>query len=68
MTWMDGKKQYNYSESIFRQLSQPIIDSYQPYITESKLGGIQALDVKSKNWNDNGKALVYTYGGRLYFW
>jgi hypothetical protein len=49
------KKQYSYSESIFRELSQPIIDSYQPNITETKLGGIQVLDVKPKNWNDNGK-------------
>src|SRR5919108_2708865 len=40
------EKQYNYSESIFRQLSQPIVDSYQPNITETKLGELQVLDVK----------------------
>ena len=61
------KKQYNYSESIFRELSQPIIDSYQPNITETKLGRIQVLDVKPKNWNDNGKVLVYTHGGAYTF-
>ena len=61
------KKQYNYSESIFRELSQPLIDSYQPNITETKLGRIQVLDVKPKNWNENGKVLVYAHGGAYTF-
>jgi epsilon-lactone hydrolase len=61
---IDGwKKQYNYSESIFRELSQPIMDSFQSNITETKLGGLQVLDVKPKNWNDSGKVLVYAHGG-----
>ena len=65
---LDGwTQQYNYSESIFRQLSQPIIDSYQPNITESKLGGLQVFDVKPKDWNDNRKVLVYTHGGAYTF-
>jgi acetyl esterase/lipase len=61
------EKQYNYSESIFRQLSQPIVDSYQPNITETKLGELQVLDVKPKNWNDSGKVLVHTHGGAYTF-
>ena len=63
----EWKKQYNYSESIFRQLSQSIVESYQPNITETKLGGLQVLDVKPKNWDDNGKVLVYTHGGAYTF-
>jgi epsilon-lactone hydrolase len=61
------KKQYHDSESIFVELSQPIIDSYQPNITETKLGGLQILDIKPKNWKDNGKVLVYTHGGGYTF-
>ena len=61
------KKQYHDSESIFVELSQPIIDFYQPNITETKLGGLQILDIKPKNWKDNGKVLVYTHGGAYTF-
>ena len=61
------KKQYNNSESMFAELSQPIIDLYQPNITETKLGGVQVLDIKPRNWNDNGKVLVYTHGS-IYIW
>jgi len=32
-------------------------------ITEISLGGVRALDVKPKNWSDNGKVLIYTHGG-----
>jgi acetyl esterase/lipase len=65
---LDGwKKQYNYSESIFRQLSQPIVDSYQHNITEAKLGGLQVFDVKPKNWSDHRKMLVYIHGGAYTF-
>jgi epsilon-lactone hydrolase len=61
------KKQYHNSESVFMQLSQPIVDLYQPNITETKLGGLQVLDIKPKNWEDNGKILVYTHGGAYTF-
>ena len=43
--------------------SQSFIDIYQPNITETKLGGVNVLDIKPKNWHDNGKVLVYTHGG-----
>ena len=32
-------------------------------VTELNLGGIPVLDIKPKNWRDNGKVLVYTHGG-----
>jgi epsilon-lactone hydrolase len=44
-------------------LSQSAVDRYEPTITEINLGGVNALDIKPKNWTDNGKVLVYTHGG-----
>ena len=38
------------ASSMFMQLSQPIVDSYQPNITAAKLGDINILDVKPKGW------------------
>lgn len=61
------KKQYHDSESMFIALSQPIIDLYQPNISEIMLDGIQVLDIKPQNWKDNGKVLVYAHGGGYTF-
>ena len=51
------------ASSMFMQLSQPILDNYQPVITATKLGDINVLDVKPKGWRDNGKVLIYVHGG-----
>jgi epsilon-lactone hydrolase len=51
------------ASSMFMQLSQPIVDSYQPDISATKLGDINILDVKPKGWRDNGKVLIYVHGG-----
>ena len=61
---MNGwKKLYQEHESMDLFHSQSIKDLYQPNITETKLGGVNVLDIKPKNWHDNGKVLVYTHGG-----
>ena len=57
------KKLYQDIESMDLFRSQSFIDIYQPNITETKLGGVNVLDIKPKNWHDNGKVLVYTHGG-----
>ena len=44
-------------------MSQPIVDSYQPNITATKLRDINVLDIKPKDWKDNGKVLIYLHGG-----
>jgi epsilon-lactone hydrolase len=51
------------ASTMFMQLSQPIVDSFQPNITATKLGDINILDVKPKGWRDNGKILIYVHGG-----
>jgi epsilon-lactone hydrolase len=61
------KKQYLDSEFMFMALSQSIIDLYQPNISEIMLDGVQVLDIKPRNWTDNGKVLVYTHGGAYTF-
>lgn len=48
---------------MFMQLSQPIVDRYQPNITANKIGDVNVLNIKPKDWRDNGKALVYLHGG-----
>ena len=61
------KRQYHDFESMLMALSQPIIDLYQPDISEIMLDGIQILDIKPQNWTDNGKVLVYAHGGGYTF-
>ena len=48
---------------MFMQMSQPIVDRYQPNITTTKIGDVNVLDIKPKDWRDNGKVLVYLHGG-----
>lgn len=47
--------------SLERQKS--IVDRLQPTVTKMKLGGVPVLEIKPRNWKDNGKVLVYTHGG-----
>ena len=49
--------------SLFVQMSQPVVDSYQPNITATKMRDINVLDIKPKDWRDNGKVLIYLHGG-----
>ena len=32
-------------------------------VTETVLGGVPVLDIRPRDWKDNGKVLVYTHGG-----
>jgi len=43
--------------------SAPLLQRYEHTVTEAKLGGVPVLDVRPKNWKDNGKVTVYTHGG-----
>jgi epsilon-lactone hydrolase len=51
------------ASTMILEMSQPIVNSYQPNITAAKLDGINVLDIKPKDWRDNGKVLVYVHGG-----
>jgi len=61
------EEQYRETESFFINESQQIKDLYRPNITETDFAGIQVIDIKPKNWEDNGKVLVYTHGGDYTF-
>lgn len=45
-------------ESLALKVSQSTRDRFSPSITEIRLGGLNVLDIKPKNWKDNGKILV----------
>ncbi|QDT43675.1 Putative acetyl-hydrolase LipR precursor [Gimesia alba] len=40
-----------------------VVKTYQPQITERKLGGVPVLDIKPKGWKESNQVLVYTHGG-----
>ncbi|UZP65831.1 alpha/beta hydrolase [Desulfovibrio mangrovi] len=40
-----------------------ILERLQPTVTALELGGVPVLDIKPRDWADNGKVLVYTHGG-----
>ncbi len=47
--------------------SKQTVDSYHSNVTVTKLGNVNVLDVKPKDWKDNGKVLVYLHGGGYTF-
>ena len=53
--------------SMFMQMSQPIVDSYQPNITATKMGDVNVLDIKPKDWRDNGKVLSISTWWRIHY-
>jgi monoterpene epsilon-lactone hydrolase len=60
----DGWKKFRQeNELVLLPRSKEVVDLYQPNITTTKLGGIPVIDIKPKNWVDNGKILVYAHGG-----
>ncbi len=40
-----------------------IVDRLGPDVTKQDLGGVPVLDIKPRNWQNNGKVMVYTHGG-----
>jgi acetyl esterase/lipase len=43
--------------------SKPIVKKLGSFVTEREFGGIPVVDIKPRNWKDNGKVMVYTHGG-----
>ena len=44
-----------------------LLDYYKPTVDTISIGGIRAIDVKPKNYVDNGKVIVYIHGGAYVF-
>ncbi len=54
---------YDAREKISIERQKTLLKSLQPTLTEMNLGGVPVLEIKPRNWKDNGKVLVYTHGG-----
>ena len=50
-------------EAFSLKRQKAVVDSLQPAVTEMELGGVPVLEIKPRNWKDNGKVLVYAHGG-----
>jgi epsilon-lactone hydrolase len=47
---------------------EPYIKSVEPTIKHVKFGGVPCVDIRPKNWTDNGKVLIYFHGGAFVFY
>jgi monoterpene epsilon-lactone hydrolase len=57
------KKVQAWAEADGKAKSEPLVKRYQPFVQQGELGGVPVLEVRPKDWKDNGKAIVYTHGG-----
>jgi acetyl esterase/lipase len=42
---------------------EAVLKRYQPTVARRKIGGVAVVEVKPRNWKDNGKLLVHLHGG-----
>ena len=52
-----------FAEADGKAKSVPLLQRYEHTVTPGRLGGVPVLDIRPKNWKDNGKVTVYTHGG-----
>ena len=52
-----------FAEADGKAKSAPLLQRYEHTVKAGRLGGVPVLDVRPKNWKDNGKVTVYTHGG-----
>jgi monoterpene epsilon-lactone hydrolase len=57
------KKLQAWADADGKAMSEPLLRRYEHSVEAGQLGGVPILDVRPKDWKDNGKALVYTHGG-----
>ncbi len=57
------KKEYDEWEAKRRPAAAEFAKNIGATVSEMELGGVRVLEIKPKNWHDNGKVVVYTHGG-----
>jgi len=57
------KVMQNYMETRNLERQKDVVERLDPDVMKKELGGVPVLDIKPRNWRDNGKVLVYTHGG-----
>jgi len=57
------KEIWELNEEAQREENRAVVKKYDATINEIMLGGVPALDIKPKNWQNDGKVLIYTHGG-----
>ncbi len=50
-------------EAFGLERQKPVVERLQPTVAKMELGGVPVLEIKPRNWKDNGKVLIYTHGG-----
>ena len=60
---VEWKKFWEYNEKAMMPFSDTIINYYHPELLDTFMGNVPVIDVKPKNWKNNGKILVYVHGG-----
>lgn len=56
-------KYWEYNEKLWTPFNDTIRMKFQPFIKDTLIGNVAVLDIRPKNYKDNGKVLVYCHGG-----
>jgi acetyl esterase/lipase len=59
----EWKKYWDNNEQDWIRFNDTIKMRFQPKIIDTLFDNVSVLDIRPKNWKDNGKILVYAHGG-----
>ncbi len=57
------KKTHDMGEVFNKDKSEKALAASKATATDTKLGGVDVIDIRPQGWKDNGKVLVYVHGG-----
>ncbi|MGF1731704.1 alpha/beta hydrolase [Photobacterium kasasachensis] len=57
------KKAWEENEEAQQKENEAVTKKFGATVEKLELGGVPVLDIRPKNWEDNGKVLIYTHGG-----
>lgn len=57
------KKAWEANEEANKAENEAVVKKLGSNVNEMKLGNVPVLDIKPKEWKDNGKVLIYIHGG-----
>jgi monoterpene epsilon-lactone hydrolase len=61
------QKYWEVNENDWMGFNDTLVMKFQPVLKDTFLGGVSVIDIKPKDWKDNGKVLVYLHGGAYTF-
>ncbi len=55
-------------DGLRHEMNDNVLKEYEPSVEKKEIAGVPVVDVKPKNWQDNGKVMAFIHGGAYTFY